>query len=227
VNRSAAAGTSGINRMREGVLRRLSVFFEVLRAKRHRLSGVVLGKGCRFQKGVDFLYGWRVRFGSDCLVDAFAQFKCPTSADPQARFNVEIADHVFIGRNVIIDANLSVRVGKNTFVAPNCFITDTNHSFADPDRPVRLQGCGYRPVAIGEDVWIGAHVVVVAGVTIGDACIVAANSTVTRDVPRGAMVGGSPARILKYRPGYQPEAGAKADDGPKGEPHLVVSCRQS
>ena len=199
-------------RIRLGIQRRLRVFFERLRACRHRLSGVSIGKRCSFQQGVDFLYGWRVSFGSDCIVDAFAQFKCPTSVDAGTRYNVRIADHVFIGRNVIIDANLSVSVGKNTFVAPNCFITDTNHCFADPGKPVRQQGCSYRPVAIGDDVWIGAHTVVVAGVRIGDGSVVAANSTVTREVPSGAIVAGSPARIVKYRTGYGTEA-EKPHDG--------------
>ncbi|WP_284694537.1 acyltransferase [Geomonas sp. Red32] len=192
------------HRIRQGIQRRTRVFFERLRAIRHRLGGVDMGSGCCIQKGVEFLYGWRVRMGDGCIVDGYAQFKCPTSNAPGRRYNIELDDHVFIGRNVIIDSNLGISIGKYTFVAPNCFITDTNHAFADPLTPVKHQGCTYERVTIGQDVWIGAHVVVVAGVTIGDGSIVAANSTVTRDVPPGAVVGGSPARVIKYRPGLEP-----------------------
>jgi acetyltransferase-like isoleucine patch superfamily enzyme len=170
---------------------------------RYKVSGVVIGEKCTFQKGVTFVYGWRTRFGKGCMVDAYVQFKCPTTADPHIRYNIDIADNVFIGRGTIIDSNLSIQIGKGTFIAPHCFITDTNHRFSDPDIPIRFQGWDYKPVRTEEDVWIGAHVVVVAGVTIGKGSVVAANSTVTNDIPRGVVVGGSPARIIKYRSGYK------------------------
>lgn len=164
-----------------------------------RLSGVSVGLHCSFGRGVDFVYGWRARFGRECVVDAYAQFKCPTRNNPAEKFNIDIADNVFIGRGTIVDSNLSIKIGANTFVAPQCFITDTNHTYDDPDIPIRNQGCTYKPVVIGCDVWLGAHVVVTAGVTIGDGAIVAANSTVTRDVQAYTVVGGCPARLIKHR----------------------------
>jgi len=163
----------------------------------------VIGIGCTFEHRVSFLYGWRTRFGNNCIVDAYAQFKCPTSFEQTKRHNIEIGNNVFIGRGTIIDSNFSVRIGNNTFIAPTCFITDTNHNFEFPNLPIREQGGRYEPVDIGEDVWIGTHTVIVAGVSIGNGSIVAANSTVTRDVPHGVIVGGSPARFLKYRPGFE------------------------
>jgi len=55
------------------------------------------------------------------------------------------------------------------------------------------------PITIGHDVWIGAQVVILSGVTIGDGAVIAANSTVNKNVPPYAIVGGSPARVLRYR----------------------------
>jgi acetyltransferase-like isoleucine patch superfamily enzyme len=189
-------------RVRQGIELRLRVFCGGVRAVLHRFSGAKIGKKCTFESGVKFLCGWRTRLGNECIVDANVQFKCPTSSNHEAVPNIDIADKVFIGRGTIIDSNLSVKVGKGTFIAPYCFITDTNHRFSDPDMPIRVQGWDYKPVRTEEDVWIGAHVVIVAGVTIGKGSVVAANSTVTNDVPAGVVVGGSPARIIKYRPGY-------------------------
>ncbi|PWB24611.1 hypothetical protein DCO46_11265 [Flavobacterium sp. HTF] len=55
------------------------------------------------------------------------------------------------------------------------------------------------PIKVGNDVWIGAHSVILSGVTIGDGAIIASNSVINKDVPPYAIVGGSPARIIKYR----------------------------
>ncbi|WP_457095916.1 CatB-related O-acetyltransferase [Lysobacter sp. P5_B9] len=60
-------------------------------------------------------------------------------------------------------------------------------------------GDEYRPVKIGNDVWIGARAIVMGGVAIGHGAVVAANSVVTKDVPPYAIVGGVPARVIRYR----------------------------
>ena len=59
-----------------------------------------------------------------------------------------------------------------------------------------LQGA---PVRIGNDVWIGAHAVVLKGVTIGDGAVIAAGAVVTKDVPAGVIAGGMPARVIRQR----------------------------
>ncbi|MFI5183409.1 MAG: DapH/DapD/GlmU-related protein, partial [Vicinamibacteria bacterium] len=67
--------------------------------------------------------------------------------------------------------------------------------------PMREQAYDEGDVVIGDDVWLGAHVVVVAGVSIGSGAVVAAGSVVTKNIPAGAVVGGVPARVVKLRPG--------------------------
>lgn len=70
----------------------------------------------------------------------------------------------------------------------------TGHSWIN-DKGV----CPYKKVSIGNDVWIGANVLIVGGITIGNGAVIAAGAVVTKDVPPYAIVGGVPARIIKYR----------------------------
>jgi acetyltransferase-like isoleucine patch superfamily enzyme len=111
---------------------------------------------------------------------------------------LEFGDFVFVGRGSEFDVGEKVSVGDHTVIAPGCFITDHNHGIS-PLARVDQQDCIARPVTIGKDVWLGAKVVVVAGVRIGDGAVVGASSVVTQDVPPMAVVAGAPARLLRYR----------------------------
>ena len=70
---------------------------------------------------------------------------------------------------------------------------------SDPDVEVFRQPTTSRGISIGDDVWIGSHVVILDGVAVGDKAMIAAGAVVTKDVPPGAVVGGNPARLLRWR----------------------------
>ncbi len=73
-----------------------------------------------------------------------------------------------------------------------------NHRFGDRDRPVPWQGFSSKgPTRIGDNVWLGANVVVTSGVTIGERCVIGANSVVTHDLPAFSIAAGAPARVLQ------------------------------
>lgn len=112
---------------------------------------------------------------------------------------VTIGNDVYLGHQSIIDSICRVTIGERTMVGHRAIIIDADHRHDDPDVPVSQQGHKAAPVTIGKDVWLGAHVVVVKGVTIGDGAIVGANSVVTRDVAPNAIVAGNPAREIKRR----------------------------
>lgn len=101
----------------------------------------------------------------------------------------------FINRNSLIVSMEQIEIGSGVTIGPNVCIYDHDHNlFEDKTRPFLTS-----PVIIGNNVWIGANSVVLKGVKIGYGAVVAAGAVVTKDVPPYSIVGGVPARVLKYR----------------------------
>lgn len=111
---------------------------------------------------------------------------------------------ISIGHNSGIGVNCHIPydtvIGKNVMMGPDVLIYNANHAFDRVDVPMLSQGhMAPKPVVIGDDVWIGARVVILPGRRIGNGAIVGAASVVTKDVPDFAVVAGNPAKIIKIR----------------------------
>lgn len=118
--------------------------------------------------------------------------------------NATISPTLVIGNNSGIGANSIIgrgtTIGDNVMMGPECYIYTRNHAFSRTDIPMREQGMqDFKPVTIGNDVWIGARVTILPGVKIGNGCIIGAGSVVTKNLPDFAIGGGNTARVLKYR----------------------------
>lgn len=117
--------------------------------------------------------------------------------------NATFSSKSTLGNNsgIGINAKLGiVHIGDNVMMGPDCVIITSNHKFDRLDIPMCEQGSEKdRPVYIGNDVWIGYRVTILPGVKIGNGCIIGAGAVVTKDVPDYAIVGGNPARIIRYR----------------------------
>jgi acetyltransferase-like isoleucine patch superfamily enzyme len=107
------------------------------------------------------------------------------------------------GRDCTMNVNTVLRgpieLGDAVRIGAHTSLLAFNHTIADPDLEVHRQPLHSKGIRIGNDVWIGSHVVVLDGVTVGDKAVLAAGAVVTRDVPAGAIVGGNPAKVLKWR----------------------------
>lgn len=108
-----------------------------------------------------------------------------------------------LGRDCSINPYTVVRgevsIGDAVRIGAHTSILGFNHTMDDPEIEVFRQPLTSRGIRIGDDVWIGSHVVVLDGVTVGDRAVLAAGAVVTKDVPAGAVVGGNPARLIKWR----------------------------
>lgn len=90
-----------------------------------------------------------------------------------------------------------VTIGNDIRLAQNITLSGLNHNYEDIGLPIHEQGVSTSPIIIEDETWIGANVVVVAGVTIGKHSIVAAGSIVTKNIPPYSVAVGNPARVIK------------------------------
>lgn len=120
-------------------------------------------------------------------------------------YNVYIANgkRISFGSGCRINENVyieSARIGNDVLIAPNVSILSRQHEFSNLNIPISLQG--YRkeqPITIGDGVWLGRNVIILAGVKIGNGAIVGAGSVVTKDVNDYEIVGGAPAKFIRSR----------------------------
>lgn len=110
-------------------------------------------------------------------------------------YNIHIGDNFFANVNLVILDGGRVTIGNNVFIAPNVGIYTAGHPLDTADRRAGLEYA--RPIAIGDDVWIGAGVQILPGVTIGSRSVIGAGSVVTRDIPEGVLAFGNPCRVVR------------------------------
>ena len=114
-------------------------------------------------------------------------------------FNINYGRSTRFGRDCFVNFGCTflaiggITVEDGAFIGPHCVLATEYH----PEEPARRHSLFTRPIVIGRNAWLGADVKVLAGVTIGENAIVAAGSVVTRDVPAGMVVAGSPARVIR------------------------------
>jgi acetyltransferase-like isoleucine patch superfamily enzyme len=113
--------------------------------------------------------------------------------------NIEIGNFSTVNPFSVLYGQGGLYIGNGVRIAAQTVIIPANHDYADPDRFIHEQGITCLGIRIEDDVWVGAGARILDGVTIGKGAIIGSGSVVTRDVPSFAIVGGVPARILKYR----------------------------
>jgi acetyltransferase-like isoleucine patch superfamily enzyme len=131
---------------------------------------------------------------------------------------IKIGDFSHIGARCSLWAGDSVgriTLGRYALLGPEVFITASNYR-TEPGTPVMNQPRVERDVVVGDDVWLGARVVVVAGVEIGAGCIIGASSVVTRSITPGSIAVGNPARVVGRRGDRKGEAQVHDADAPLG-----------
>jgi acetyltransferase-like isoleucine patch superfamily enzyme len=113
--------------------------------------------------------------------------------------NLIVGKRSYISSFSVIGTNSKITIGNDVMIADSVSIRDTDHNFERTDIPMRNQGIKTAEIIIEDDVWIGYGAVITKGVHIGKGAIVGANAVVTKDVPEFAIVGGVPAKVIKFR----------------------------
>jgi len=110
-------------------------------------------------------------------------------------YNIEIGENFYSNHNLVILDGAKVKIGDNVFIAPNCCITTAGHPINIDERN---RGLEYAyPIKIGNNVWIGAGVNILPGVTIGDNVTIGAGSVVNKSIPANSIAVGNPCKVIK------------------------------
>lgn len=170
----------------------------LVRRFRLQMRGVIFsGESC-VEPGVFARLGWRnphpgkiilggaVTLGPGVVLDAFGgEIRC--------------GNNVWFGPYTTCYGHGGIEIGDDTLISMHCRILSSNHAVPPLDTMIRSQADELRPTKIGRDVWLGAGVTILGGTTIGDGAVIAAGAVVSKDIPRGGVAMGVPAKVAKYR----------------------------
>lgn len=171
---------------------------------------------CRQRLISNLLYNWRFRFCGKSVVIGFSprlvnphliRLGYGISIGPLVRLEVHPQGNtgasLSIGNNTRIEHGVHIYVasdmmiGDFVMIASGCLVSDNNHGLNPAIGPYICQPLAAKRTIIGNNVWLGENVAVLAGVTIGDNAIIGSNSVVTRDIPANTISVGIPAVPIK------------------------------
>jgi len=186
--------TYGMNVL-HNMLRYQTGLLSRLRNLWYRLLGVNI-TGYVWMQSISIPRQWRdITIEGNAALDDGVVLLCSGTAKPG---KITIRSGAYINRYTMLDAHTGIEIGRNCMIGPHCYITDANHG-TRPDALVNVQPVDTAPVHIGDDVWLGAGVIILKGVTIGAGAIIGAGSVVTKDVNHDEIVAGVPATFIGKR----------------------------
>lgn len=121
--------------------------------------------------------------------------------------NLILHDDVDLAKDVLITTSGGVEIGERSLIGYRTQILSADHEIPPAGERFPISGNVLGKVTIEKDVWIGANCIITRGVTVGKGAVVAAGSVVVKDVPANAIVGGVPAKVIKYRDKASGESG--------------------
>ena len=113
---------------------------------------------------------------------------------------IVIGENTFLNTQVILNADIGgkIRISNDCMIGPRTIFRTANHKIKDINSVKREQGHAFADILVERNVWIGANVTVLPGVTIGENSVIAAGAVVTKDIPKNCLAAGVPAIVKKY-----------------------------
>lgn len=110
-----------------------------------------------------------------------------------------IGSHSGINAGAYLGGQGGIAIGENVIIGPGVKIFSENHNYDNMKINIKDQGVSRAAVTINDNCWIGANATILAGVVIGEGCVIAAGSVVTKSVAAGSVAAGVPARVIRNR----------------------------
>jgi acetyltransferase-like isoleucine patch superfamily enzyme len=175
------------------MLRSPASFASRVRIVALRVAGARIGRDCRIESIQLPRNPWDIELADGVALDRDVVLLATGSR--VSRPKIAIGQRTYINRWTMIDASLAISIGKDVMIGPSCYITDHDHG-TRIGTPVSQQQLIELPTSIGNNVWIGANVTILKGVSVGNDAVIAAGSVVTKDVAPSDRVAGVPARSI-------------------------------
>jgi maltose O-acetyltransferase len=115
----------------------------------------------------------------------------------QRSYGIHIGENFAINRGSFLDGKGGLQIGKNVLIGPYVVIATSQHSFDNPELPIIYHLEKRAAVAVGDDVWIGAHATIMPGTTIGNRVVIGAGAVVTENIEPYSVAVGVPARVIR------------------------------
>jgi len=134
----------------------------------------------------------KIEIGNNCRIDRGVRILAANQAKIEIQFGVRI------GLYAILSGGDSITIGKKCLISGFVYLQTSMHRYKNKGN-IQDQGFDHSPVKIGEDVWIGAHAVIMPGVVLSEGAIIGSNAVVNKSVSSGTIVAGVPAKVIKER----------------------------
>ncbi len=139
-----------------------------------------------------------IQFGTGVSIGRETSIECTGSLKELGKGFI-VGDNVGLGEKCHYGCAGGIEIGDNTIVGIYVTMHSENHIFSDIHKPIRSQGVNHKGISIGKNCWIGAKATILDGAVVGDGCVIAAGAVVTGQFPDNCVIGGIPAKIIKYR----------------------------
>ena len=166
-----------------------------------RKKDFIVGKNVKFEAGafIQTVSKNGITIGNNVTICQNAMIRPSGFYGGNLGWGLKIGNYSSIGAASYIGCSGKIIIGNYVMIGPHCTMIAENHNFHDKNELIMKQGVSNKGIEIKDNVWIGANVTICSGIEIGQGAVVAAGAVVTKNVPPYAIVGGNPAKIIKYR----------------------------